>query len=95
MALPRMFKQKAPNRFDYQPIYWDQAKEEREERIRRIKAEMGYDVSSERRATSSTITRGSFRQYSKHKVKATRESNRRIFLIVGFFLLIAYILFYK
>ena len=94
MGIPRFFKVKEPNRFDYKPLYWDPEKEEREERVRRIKAELGQEISFSK--TSSAITRGSFRQYSsKSRRKAGRESNIRLIVIAAALMLLAYILFYR
>lgn len=94
MGIPRFFKLKEPNRFNYRPLYWDPEKEAREDRIRRIKAELGQEVSFSK--SSSTITRGSFRQYSSGKNrKAGRESNLRLVIIATVLFLLAYILFYR
>jgi len=94
MGIPRFFKVKEPNRFNYTPIYWNPEKEEREERVRRIKAELGQEISFAKK--SSAITRGSFRQYSaKDRRKASKESNIRLFIIAAALMLLAYILFYR
>ncbi len=39
--LPSMFKTPKPKHFDYKPLYYDEAKEEREKRHKRIRAESG------------------------------------------------------
>ncbi|MEX0987613.1 MAG: hypothetical protein WD052_09065 [Bacteroidales bacterium] len=94
MGLPRFFKVKEPNRFNYTPLYWDPEKEQREERVRRIKAELGQEVKFNRQA--STIKRGSFRQYnSSNRRKASRGSNLRLVVIAAALMILAYILFYR
>jgi hypothetical protein len=94
MGLPRFFKTKQPNRFNYMPLYWDPDKEQREERVRRIKAELGQEVNFSKKSTA--ITRGSFRQYTaKSQRRAGKESNLRLVLIVAVLLLIAYLFFYR
>lgn len=96
MGIPRFFKQASHKRFNYTPLYWDPDKEDREQRIRAIKQEMGVEV--ELGKTPSTITRGSFRQNSsssKTRSRANRDSNRRLLLIVIVLLLLAYILFFR
>ena len=94
MGIPRFFKVNEPNRFNYKPLYWDPEKEAREERVRRIKAELGQEISLSR--SSSTITRGAFRQYSRVKSrKAGRESNLRLLAIAAALMLLAYLLFYR
>jgi len=94
MGIPRFFKVNEPKRFDYKPLYWDPAKEEREDRNRRIRAELGQEVTFSK--SSSTITRGSFRQYSsKTNRKAGRDSNIRLIVIAAALFLLAYLLFYR
>ena len=94
MALPRFFKLKTPNRFNYTPLYWDPEKGAREERVRRIKAELGHEVEFTNK--SSTITRGAFRQYSSTKTRLRgRESTIRLLVIAAVLMLLAYILFYR
>lgn len=93
MGIPRFFKQAGHRRFNYSPLYWDPDKEDREQRIRAIKQEMGVEVELGR--TPSTIKRGSFRRNvssSKIRSRASRDSNRRLLLIVAVLLLLAYIL---
>lgn len=94
MGIPRLFKVKEANRFNYTPLYYDPDKEERDDRVRRIKAELGQEISFSKK--SSAITRGSFRQYSaKDKRKSGRESNLRLLVIAVALMLLAYILFYR
>ncbi len=92
MGIPRFIKLPHHKQFNYSPRYWDPEKEEREDRIRRIKAEMGIEVSRDGKTT--TIKRGSFRQTSqKTKVRATRSSNIRLVVILAVLLFLAYLLF--
>ncbi len=94
MGIPRFIKLPKHKRFDYSPRYWDPEKEERDERIRRIKQELGIDIPSN--STRTTIKRGSFRQArQKTKVKATRSSNIRLVLILAVLLFLAYLLFFR
>ena len=92
MGIPRFIKLPGHKRFNYSPRYWDPEKEEREERIRRIKAEMGYEVPSD--PNRSTIKRGSFRQARQQaKIRSTRSSNIRLVIILAVLLMLAYFLF--
>jgi hypothetical protein len=94
MGIPRFIKLPSHKKFSYSPRYWDPEQEERQERIRRIKQEMGIDVPSDPNRT--TIRRGSFRQASqKAKVKATRGSNIRLLVILAVLFLLAYLIFYR
>lgn len=93
MGIPRFIKLPSYKQFNYSPRYWDPEKEERDDRIRRIKHELGYDLPSDPNRT--TIRRGSFRQASqKTKVKANRSSNIRLLVILVLLLLLAYFIFF-
>jgi len=94
MGIPRFIKLPSHKRFEYTPRYWDPEKEEREERIRQIKREAGIEVPSDPNRT--TIKRGSFRQvHQKTKVRATRNSNIRLVVILLVLLFLAYLLFLR
>ena len=93
MGMPRFIKLPGYKQFTYSPRYWDPEKEAREDRIRQIKAEMGIDVPLDR--TRTTIKRGSFRQAKQQaKVRASRNSNIRLVIILAVLFLLAYLLFF-
>jgi len=96
MAIPRFFRLSKPRQFEHIPIYYDPEKEEREERVRRIKQELGMEVEEEKK--TSSISRGSFRQYkTRHRTdkKASSDSNRRLLIIFAVLAFLAYLLFYR
>ena len=94
MGIPRFIKLPGHKQFNYSPRYWDPEKEALDERIRQIKQEMGVDVPSNPNRT--TIKRGSFRQVrQKTKVKASRNSNIRLVVILAILFFLAYLLFYR
>ncbi len=87
MALPKMFKLPSHNRFEYQPLYYDEKKEQMKERLEKYnkseddkeyKADIKGKFQSKRSLNSS---------YSSQK----RISNIRLLIIIGF---ISAILFY-
>ena len=93
MGIPRFIKLPGHKRFEYTPRYWDPEKEEFEERVRQIKQEIGIDVP--RDPNKTTIKRGSFRQVrQKTKVRASRNSNLRLVIILAALFLIAYLIFF-
>ena len=94
MNIPRFFKIPRHRQFNYQPLYYDPEKEEREERNREIKRELGIkdEKDSEYRPT---IRRGSMKAYFKGNKRAQRNSNLRLVLIIIFLLFLAYFLLYK
>jgi hypothetical protein len=93
MGIPRFIKLPGHKRFEYTPRYWDPEKEEFEERVRQIKQEIGIDVP--RDPNKTTIKRGSFRQVRQQtKVRASRNSNLRLVIILATLLVIAYLIFF-
>jgi hypothetical protein len=95
MGLPRFIKLPSYKRFAYSPRYWDPEKEAREERIRRIKQEMGIDIPSAGPGRT-TIKRGSFRQAQrKLKIKASSSSNIRLVVILVVLLFLAYLILFR
>lgn len=93
MGIPRFIKLPGHKRFEYTPRYWDPEKEEFEERVRQIKQEMGIDVPWDPNKT--TIKRGSFRQVRQQtKVRASRNSNLRLVIILAALFVIAYLIFF-
>ena len=94
MGLPRFIKLQGNKQFNYSPRYWDPEKEERDNRIRRIKNEMGIELPQD--PNRSTIKRGSFRQAKQNaKVKASRSSNIRLLIILAVLFLLAYLIFFR
>jgi len=94
MGIPRFIKLPKHKQFNYAPIYWDQEKEAREERTRKIQQEMGVDVPAG--PSRTTIKRGSFRQVrQKTNIKATRNSNIRLVVILAILFFLAYLIFYR
>ncbi len=94
MGLPRFIKLPGHKQFNYSPRYWDPEKEALDDRVRQIKQEMGVEVPFDPNRT--TIKRGSFRQVrQKTKVKATRNSNIRLVVILVILFFLAYLIFYR
>lgn len=95
MALFR--KQIKPKSFEIPTRYWDAEKEEREERERRIKAELGIkDESNKNRAYVPNI-KGKFRSAAhgdrSELLDKKRKSQRRIFFYVAILFVVIYFLF--
>ena len=95
MGLPRFFRIPQHKRFDYQPLYYDEEKERREERIRSIEREMGIEHENDDRKYSPSIHRGSFSSmYSKRK-KVQRWSNLRLIILILFLFFITYYILFR
>ncbi len=94
MGIPSLFKIPKHKNFSYRPIYFDPEKEEREERVRRIKSEMGIKGEEDRAYKPGIIRgqmRGQFREYTKTK----RQSNIRLIVILFVLFGLAYFLLYN
>lgn len=80
--------------FDYQPIYYDPKKEDREKRLNQIKHEMGIE-----RADYHVTMKGAFRKDKKAKINVARKqrrlSNLRILIILLALAAMAYYFLYK
>lgn len=91
--MAKFFHTPKPKGFHVEPRYWDPIKEERENRERRIKAELG--IKDEEGSTYRPyISKGAFKQgMSKGKWHASRErkkTNTRLLIIVLLLLAILY-----
>ncbi len=92
MGIPRFFRVPKHRQFNYQPIYYDEQKEQLEERIKNIEAEHGI---KDEDGNTRTMTKGSFSHYYERKKKTTRYSNTRLIIIIIFLLFITYFLFFR
>ncbi|MBN2349306.1 MAG: hypothetical protein JXJ22_10735 [Bacteroidales bacterium] len=90
MGLPRFFPSLKHRVFDYKPIYYNEQKEELENRIRQ--AEQGKNTVGEKTHFHTSITRGSMRGYIKEAKKRTsQKSNLRLVIIL--ILLVAFAIY--
>ncbi|NOU58902.1 hypothetical protein [Marinifilum caeruleilacunae] len=85
------FKRPQHKRFNLQPRYWDPAKEEREDRERRIKSELG--IKDEDGQYVPNI-KGRMRSELRHKLSdasgARKKSNIRLLVIFVILAVVAY-----
>lgn len=96
MRIPSLFRPGKPKPFSYTPLYYDQEKEEREERLRRIKSELGMPEGDEEVKPRTIITRGSFNsRFRKRQTKEKRTSAIRLLLIILLLILIIYVFWLK
>lgn len=93
MRIPSFFKQHTPRGFNFIPRHWDPEKERREERVRRIKQELGITEDGEEYVPS--IQKGTMTNYFIQKNKRVeRYSFIRLVVIALILTLIAYFWFY-
>ena len=67
MALFSFYKVRKPRQFEYKPIYWDPKKEAMEERVRRVKREIGMEELDE---NYKPQIKGSFVEQTSHLRKS-------------------------
>jgi hypothetical protein len=101
MAL-KFFSLPKPRQFDFKPRYYDPDKEEREERERRIREELGLVSGQPARGDQEGYRphiRGQFRKAMQRSSRispdAIRQSNRRILIIIGILILLLYMVFIR
>jgi len=92
MGIPRFFKLPKNKQFNYQPLYYDPMKEDREARRKQIDREFG---NTSDKGYSPRITKGAMREYFKRENKARKQSNLRLIIIVMVLLFIAYLLLFR
>ena len=91
MGIPRFFKLPKYNEFNYIPRYYNPEKEAREERLKKIKQELGQSDD----INYVPNIKGKIRSYRRSAAKEKRVSNLRL-LIIFIFLMLAfyYLVFY-
>jgi len=92
--MAKFFEVQKPRKFSIEPRYWDPAKEEREAREKRVRAEMG--LSDENGNYVPYIAKGTFRQgitQNRWRVKGSaKKSNTRLFVIIALLVMLFYFL---
>jgi hypothetical protein len=97
----RFFHTPSAKKFNITPRYWDPDKEEREDRERRIREELGIpEVRKENDGRPyRPNVRGQFRRaqdgFSKSTNTARRASNSRLIVLIIILTLIFYLFFYS
>jgi hypothetical protein len=102
MSLFSFYNVRKPRQFDHKPIYWDQRKEALDERIRKVKIEMGVlekNPEDYKPAIKGTFIEGTT-HLKKSKIKGDDIRNRlykntRLILILALLALVFWYLFIK
>jgi len=92
MGIPRLFRLPQHKQFTYEPIYYDERKEQLRERIKKIEDEMGMKREGEE--AKRTLSKGSFSYYHDRKRKTQKYSSIRLILILLFLIFVTYYLFF-
>lgn len=95
----RFFKLPKPRQFHFKPRYYDPVKEEKEERERRIKTELGIKDENDTYSHYAARIKGQFLKASGKRNKVTeearRKSNNRLLFLILILALIFYLIFYR
>ena len=91
----KLFHIPKPRRFNYQPVFYDEVKERRKERERKIREELGMPpMEGDENRTPEQRIRGQFTStYSKDiefSRRAKRTSNTRIVVIAAIIIMLIY-----
>jgi len=88
-----------PKPFKIKPRFYDPVREEREERERRIKAELGISDDSDRSASYRARIKGQFRNQLEIRPKSSdaevKKSNNRLIFFIVILGILAYLMFYR
>lgn len=93
MAVPSFFKTPKHRQFNYRPIYYNQQKEELQERIRQIEQEMGVNKPEGSNYVPG-IKKGQMKGHFRDTRRVKRQSNVRLLVILLALFALAYYLVY-
>ncbi len=94
MGIPSLFKTPRHRQFNYRPLYYNQQKEELQERIRKIEQEMGVKKPDES-GYRTGIQRGQMRGHFRDTKRLKKQSNVRLLIILLALFALAYYLVYN
>lgn len=89
MALIRLFKVPKHRKYEYKPRYWNQQKEELNERLRRIEDARQGDVEGMRDRIRAGLRQSRARDYQSMRT-ATIQTNIRLLVIIGILIAATY-----
>ncbi|OAV67657.1 hypothetical protein Barb7_00323 [Bacteroidales bacterium Barb7] len=101
MALFSFYNVRKPRQFEHKPIYWDPHKEEMENRVRRIRREMGLEETPE---TYKPQIKGTFIEGTSHlkrnvskgyNVRSRGYRNVKLLTVLAVLLFLFWALFFK
>lgn len=95
MGVPGLFKQYKPKGFNMIPRYYDPEKEKREDRVKRIKMELGIKGEKEGGEFVPSIKRGSMSNYFQQKNRKVQKYTLiRTIVLILILSLISYFIFF-
>jgi hypothetical protein len=81
--------------FKFKPRYYDEQKEELENRVKQIKKEMGVSEDDPQKPYVSSIRKGEMRGYFKKNVEQKRKSTMRfVIILIILFAIVYFLLFF-
>ena len=92
-------KVRKPKQFNYQPIFYDEAKEKRKERERRVREELGLPpMTGDEKRSSEERIRGKFNAVrSENRIEFARKtqqfSNKRLLTIILILFMLVYFIY--
>lgn len=95
MAIFKFFHTPKPRQYTFRPQYYDQQKEELEERLKRLKNSEDLNDPEAAKLRISRSFRQKFRQDTVLRKKQARKSNIRLVLTIVFLFVLSYLLLVK
>jgi len=94
MALFNFFKSPKPNHYDYKPMYWDPAKEEKARRAREIKAIKSGDTEEVKSRLAGSFKKKGYGGHPTVRKNAVFKSNMILIATIFVLLLLSYLILY-
>jgi hypothetical protein len=92
MGIIKFFRLPRHRIFSYEPIYYDERKEELEKKIKNIEAEIKAEANN---ANVSRLKKGQLNRYFKEVKRKKVQSNTRLVIILLALILLSYIIFIR
>ncbi|NOQ24770.1 MAG: hypothetical protein GQ564_05340 [Bacteroidales bacterium] len=93
MAIRLLYTPKS-KRFNFKPRYYNEQKEDLENRVRSIKREMGVEDLKDSDKPYVPNIKGQMRGYFKKNIEQKKQSNVRLIVIMAILLVAAYFLLF-
>lgn len=90
MALIRLFKLPKHRQYEYKPRYWDQDKEELQERIQKIEEAKAKGLEGMRDRVRAGLQSARIRDYQAMRAQTIR-SNVRLLIVIGVLIALTYL----
>lgn len=95
--MANIFRTYKPRQFNFTPRFYDERKEALQDRIERIKREMGVEgeIETKKKGPYRTMSKGVMYEQMTKRRRAQRKSSLRLLIITAILVALAYYLLYR